>query len=530
MAVHRAGTQVAILYNRRLRPHNGLAFMPTPDLIYDVELFVAAGLALALATIWLRRDLRRNMVTMAFAMGIGVIGLIALARYGGTLSDAAIAAVARESMLLLVAIGFTRIAVMFVFQGALARLAIPRILADVLIAIVLIVFAIIRMKEVGVNLAGIITTSAVITGVIAFSLQETLGNLWGGIALQLDNTCRIGDWIRMEGVSGQVVGIRWRYTSIATNVNETVIIPNGQLIKTRVTVLGRRGDERVPYRYDVEFSVAYDVPPSRVIAAVADALSRAEIRNVAAQCPLVVNCTGFGDSGIHYAVRYGLTDLAHDVWTASQIRLHVASTLARHRMEMPLPHRVLIRRDGPGAAEVRERALNARCATLAQIELFASLTDGERRALAAEVVECPYVADDVITRQGEDVDSLFILAEGRIAVYDDSAGGTGSRDHLATLDAPSYFGEMGLLTGQPRAATVVAQGEVLCYRLDKAGFDAIVRARAELIEPMSRVVVARQSANDAKLQALSAEARARAASYSVAELVRRIKRFFAIED
>ena len=88
---------------------------------------------------------------------------------------------------------------------------------------------------------------------------------------------------------------------------------------------------------------------------------------------------------------------------------------------------------------------------------------------------------------------------------------------------------MGLLTGQARAATVVAQNEVLCYRLDKAGFDAIVRARAELIEPMSRVVVARQSANDAKLQALSAEARARAASYSAAELVRRIKGFFAIE-
>ncbi len=160
---------------------------------------------------------------------------------------------AREALLLLVAIGFTRVILMFVFQGVLRRLAIPRILADVLIAVVLVVFALVRMKVVGVNLAGIITTSAVITGVIGFSLQETLGNLWGGIALQLDNTCRIGDWIRMEGMSGQVVGIRWRYTSIATNLGETVIIPNSQLIKNRVTVLGRRGDERIPSRRDVEF-------------------------------------------------------------------------------------------------------------------------------------------------------------------------------------------------------------------------------------------------------------------------------------
>ncbi len=99
----------------------------------------------------------------------------------------------------------------------------------------------------------------------------------------------------------------------------------------------------------------------------------------------------------------------------------------------------------------------------------------------------------MIARQGEAADSLFILAHGRVGVYDDSAGGTGARDHLATLEAPSYFGEMGLLTGQARGATVIAEGDVLCYRLDKAGFDAIVRARAELIEPMSKVVIARQN-------------------------------------
>ena len=113
-------------------------------------------------------------------------------------------------------------------------------------------------------------------------------------------------------------------------------------------------------------------------------------------------------------------------------------------------------------------------------------------------------------------DSMFILAQGRVGIYDDSAGGTGARDHLATLEAPSYFGETGLLTGQARGATIIAENEVLCYRLDKAGFDAIVRARAELIEPMSKVVVARQSANDAKLQALSADARQAYADFAAA--------------
>src|SRR4029453_4066502 len=169
-------------------------------------------------------------------------------------------------------------------------------------------------------------------------LQETPGTLWGAGALQLDNTCRIGDWIRMEGTSGQVVGIRWRYTSIATNMGETVIIPNSQLIKNRVPGLGRRGDERIPARRGVDFSVSYDTPPSRVIAAVADGLAHAEIRNVASDPPLIVVCSAFGDNGVQYSVRYWLTDLAHDIWTDSQLLLHFAANLPRRGREIRLPH------------------------------------------------------------------------------------------------------------------------------------------------------------------------------------------------
>ena len=102
------------------------------------------------------------------------------------------------------------------------------------------------------------------------------------------------------------------------------------------------------------------------------------------------------------------------------------------------------------------------------------------------------------------------------------------RDRLATLSAPAYFGEMGLLTGQARGATVIAEEEVLCYRLQKATFDAILHARPELVEALSQVVAARQAANDAKLQSLSADARANQAVGRRADLVRRITGFFAL--
>ena len=97
------------------------------------------------------------------------------------------------------------------------------------------------------------------------------------------------------------------------------------------------------------------------------------------------------------------------------------------------------------------------------------------------------------------------------------------------LEAPAYFGEMGLLTGQARTATVVADGDVLCYRLDKAGFDAVLRARPQLADALSKVVVDRQMANDATLEAASAEARARQASGRAEEVLRRIRDFFGLD-
>ena len=52
--------------------------------------------------------------------------------------------------------------------------------------------------------------------------------------------------LQVDGLTGEVVSIRWRYTALATVTNVTIIIPNGELMKSKVTLLGRRGDERVP--------------------------------------------------------------------------------------------------------------------------------------------------------------------------------------------------------------------------------------------------------------------------------------------
>jgi small-conductance mechanosensitive channel len=506
--------------------------MPTYDTIHDASLFAAVGLLLAIIAMRRARQFRKGMVTMVILMAIGVGALAMLSWYGSAIEGRMLVVVLREIALLIVAFALVRICVIFLFEVILFQLAVPRMMADVLLVVTLIIYAIYRMNVVGVNLASLITTSAVLTGVIAFSMQEMLGNLWGGIALQADNTCRIGDWVRVDGVVGQVIGIRWRCLAVATNDGETVMMPNAQLVKSRVTVLARRGDMKIPFRRPVEFFVGYDNAPSKVIAAVEAALARAEIPHVAKEPRAVCTCRSFDDNSIRYAVLYWLSDLAFDQVTDSQIRAQVYATLSRHHMEMPLPRRVLLTPDAVAAQHVAigERELARRLDVLARLSLFAELTDGERRALAAELSDAPYVVGDVISREGEVSDSLFILADGTVEIAREPADGAGGRKRLAEQTAPNHFGEMGLLTGQARSATVIARNDVLCYRLEKRGFDAILKARPQIAEAMSQVVAARLAANDATMQALDEVARNRRASGAAGDLLRRIRLFFDLTN
>ncbi len=499
--------------------------MQLDRLINDSLMFAAAALVLVLISMFFGTSRRRGLLPMLVVVAVGVAGLWLLGRYGDRIKSELLPTILREASLALVAFGTIQIIVRFLFQTLLARRNIPRILDEFVIALSLISYAIFRLNAVGVNLAGLITTSAVLTGALAFSAQATLGNLWGGIALQLEKTCRVGDWVRIDDLTGQVVSIRWRHMAIATPQHETIVIPNAMLMNNKVTVVARHGEERTGWVRVVLFQVGFSHSPASVIDVVTKALAQADMQFVAKDPPPRVVCSDFKDSGIEYQVRYDLTDVGSYFKGDSQIRVHVYAALRRADFDIPFPHRVVEMRSDP-RGEAAAREIEHREAALATMDLFASLTADERASLAHEFTTSLYAGGDTVCSQGEPADSLYLLARGRVDIV--GADAAGGHHRFATLDAPAYFGEMGLLLGQPRFATVVAVGEALCYRLDKRGFDGIIRARPTLAEMLAKVLAERQAANDATLQALDAEARARHGAGRTKDLVRRIQQFFGL--
>jgi small-conductance mechanosensitive channel/CRP-like cAMP-binding protein len=497
----------------------------TAGTLLDASLYAGLAVLFFAIALLLPPERRRGLIGSALLAIIVLLGLWLFAQVGDAIGSATLYEIIREALLALLAFAVIRSTLIFITRVLLMRFQVPHILTDVLLTLGLLVYMLYRLNVIGVNLAGILTTSAVITGAIAFSAQEILGALWAGLALQGERTLRQGDWIRFNDKLGQVVQLRWRSTAIATCDHETIIIPNAALMKDKIQLVGRHGDESSNQRRHIPFSVSYSNAPNDVIRIVNHALQRAAIHNVAKEPAPFCVCKAFEESGIGYEVLYHIQDLHHYTETDSAVLAHIFAALQREEMTIPFPHRVVQSLDQTLERQER-RESQRRHAIIDQIPLFAPLNDAERETLARALQACPFVADDLLFRQGEPADSLYVLASGHLQVFHEDANG--ERHPLAELRAPSYVGERGLLLGQPRGATIVATRDSLCYRLDKNGFDAILRGRPEIVLDLSNVLVQRQAENDARLQALDAEARARQSSSHAAEFVRMIRGFFGL--
>ncbi|MBA3768271.1 MAG: mechanosensitive ion channel, partial [Acidobacteria bacterium] len=202
--------------------------------------FVVVALALFVYLPVERGRIRNAMLLFALSL-VGLLAAATLLSLGMAAESAAYRWV-RWSALFVESIAIINLVSVLVFDVGLeaARLKPPRIMRDLLSALAYIVVAINLLSRSGVDLTGIVATSAVITLIVGFSLADTLGNVMGGMALQMERTIRVGDWVRIDALEGQVKEISWRQTSIETREWDTVVIPNSVLMKGQVTLLGHR--------------------------------------------------------------------------------------------------------------------------------------------------------------------------------------------------------------------------------------------------------------------------------------------------
>lgn len=407
------------------------------------------------------------------------------------------------------------------------RAGISKFVEDLILAGAYVAAGLAVISASGANLSGILATSAVVTGVVAFSLQDTLGNIIGGMVLHLENSFAPGDWIGVDKYEGVVREIRWRQTTLETLDGDVVIIPNIIIMKTPVTVLGRVSGN-IRFRA-VSFNVGYECAPGKVINAVEEVL-RADPPACVAPAPApYCAIKDLQPASVAYEARYYLSDLSQPGRTDSGVRAKVYYSLSRAGIKLSIPVRSIVTNEGALAAEEKKakEELEKRLAALKSVEVFRALTEKERELIAGLLNPAPFSGGEMITRQGAGADCLYIISEGQaeVRLY---SGDSGSYRTVNMLGPGDVLGEMGLFTGEPRSATVVAAGEAYCYRLDRESFRGILSGRPEIAGSIASMLAKRRVELAEAREHLAGADEGRGFSGEQQDLLSRIRNFFKL--
>jgi CRP-like cAMP-binding protein/small-conductance mechanosensitive channel len=489
-------------------------------------LVLGLGLSFFLLS-FLKEDRKSVLNTLIFFIACKLLAFVSGVVYALQFSSAA---ALHEVAVIGMGIAVIRMAGLLGFRIVLpfTRLKPPSITEDIFVIMGYVAWGMLRLRYAGLDLGSIVATSAMITAVVAFSMQDTLGNILGGLALQLDNSIDIGDWVKVDDVVGRVVDIRWRSTLVETRNWETVVFPNSQLMKNKFLVLGRRSGQPVQLRRWIWFNVGLNITPNQVVRAVEETINQAEISNVA-RLP-APNCVLMEiDKGVaRYALRYWLTDLVLDDPTDAVVRWHVYTSLQRAgiALEVEMQNIHYVKENEKYEEGVHQRESQQRVKTLRRVDLFARMTDDELTALAERLKYAQFAKGNIISKQGAIAHWLYIIINGEAEVYFEMP--SGERSSVNTLSRGNFFGEMGMMTGAPRSASVIAKTDVECYRLDKEAFADIMQARPGLAEEITHILVERRAQLDSVLHHLDEQTRQQAKSSQHNELLESIKRFFGL--
>lgn len=334
-----------------------------------------------------------------------------------------------------------------------------------------------------VNIANILTTSAIISIVIGLALQDTLGNLFAGLAQNFSKSYQVGDWVKFGDYEGKVVRIDWRSVSILTGDDNIAIFPNSNIAKREL--LNYSNPTTVHLR-SLTLSAHYRHSPHKIRQALSEILQTTQ--GIVKDPSPRVRLLEYTDHAVKYKMVYWIDDFPQSSAIASDIMEKVWYKFKREGISMPYPIREIyhLRPD-------REITIEERVALLKNIDFIENLSQDELEYLAGRLKIQSYCDGELIFGQGEDGDSFYIVKEGEVLVT--AVNERGERYLEKVMKAGSFFGEISLLTGDQRSATITAINDVELFTMGKEDLRYILKSNPQVDEILSAALARRQKAS-----------------------------------
>ncbi|MFO1487686.1 MAG: mechanosensitive ion channel family protein [Verrucomicrobiota bacterium] len=363
----------------------------------------------------------------------------------------------------------------------------PKLLSDssaIFLFAIAVVVVICWLYE--VRIPGLLTGSGIVAIILGLALQDLLGNIIGGFAIHFGQPFRVGDWLQINERRAQVMEINWRSTRLCTTDKVYLDLPNRELVRQTI----------VNYHYPVSLHalrlsvrVEYSAPPTRVKEVLIHAAANA--RNVLPEPRIRAFLKNFHEDHIEYELQFWINDnqLYNEVTDA--VRTNVWYGLQRHGIKMPVGART-VQLERPARSREREMQTTARN-ILRQQALFKSLTDAELDALLPHGHIVHFGRGEKLIEQGADGASMFVLVDGEANVV---MNHNGMQTFVASLKSGDCFGEMSLLTGEKRSATVIANQDCEVVEIGKSVINKSLKENPELLHKLSDLLAHRQMENE----------------------------------
>src|SRR6266699_5019331 len=334
---------------------------------------------------------------------------------------------------------------------------IPHFLREVVALVIFVVallFVLSSAYHAERGLKSVVATSGVAAVILGLAGQNLLGGIIAGMSLQINRPYRVGDWLQVGDRFAEVMEINWRSTRLRTNDAIYLDIPNNEMVRHAIVNLHYPTEV---HAMRIRVGVEYKNPPNRVKDALFRAASAAD--GVLAEPKVRIFLVDFADFAVIYEIKYYMGNHSRINEINDAVRTNIWYELKRQGITIPFPIRTLHveRRAAPATYEDYDEAR----AILREEPLFECLSDAQIDNLVQQSQVANFGRGERVIREGAEGDSMFVLLRGAAKV---SISRNGTSIPVATLSAGNCFGEMSLLTGEPRSATVRADGD--CYVME----------------------------------------------------------------
>src|SRR5213596_1526200 len=373
---------------------------------------------------------------------------------------------------------------------------IPHFLREVvggIIFLIVLLFVLSYGYHAETQLKGLLAGSGVIAIILGFAGQNLFAGIIGGISIQINRPYKVGDWLQVHERFAEVMEINWRSTRLRTNDGIYLDIPNNEMVSHEIVNLHYPTEV---HAMRIRVGVEYKNPPNVVKDALFRAASTAD--GVLGQPKVKVFLVDFGESACIYEIKYYMGNHSRINEINDAVRTNVWYELKRRGITIPFPIRTLQveRKAAPRAQDDQAEALSI----LRGEALFGCLSDDQLNHLVKQAHLNTFGRGEPVIEEGSPGDSMFVLLRGAANV---SVSKNGSTIQIASLGAGDCFGEMSLLTGEPRSATVRADGDCYVMEIGKPVMAEVLRAAPSCLVQLSELLAQRKMETEGILKELT---------------------------